>query len=228
MANLSQDDCHHKTSSGQIPRSSTRLTSKGRAVLQPGSINYNDTGNNSDQGPLQAVLRLLDDDDVFIKLSGLTGRGTLCGYKSRLLTTLQGHDVALTIHSKTGNGDLASELHTIFRRVWNGDFNHKKYRLLLQLVIKEAPDVDIWNAVFDLIRVISRLIPSSSLPVLFHRTPAVYSSASMQRDEQTKRLLELSLFDEIKNCTYRNVEGFFAKFLRGMNGPSEARRFTKP
>ena len=160
------------------------------------------------------MLRLLD-DDVFIKLSGLPGRGTLCGYKSRLLTTLQGHDVALTIHSKTGTGDLASELYTLFRRVWNGDFNYKHYRLLLQLVIKRAPDVDIWNAVFDLIRVVSRLIPSSSLPVSFHRMPVIYSSASMQRDEQTKRHLELSLFDEIKNCTYRNVEGFFAKFFEG-------------
>ena len=37
----------------------------------------------------------------------------------------------------------------------------------------------------------------------------------MQRDEQTKRLLELSLFNEIKDCTYRNVEGFFAKYFEG-------------
>jgi hypothetical protein len=37
----------------------------------------------------------------------------------------------------------------------------------------------------------------------------------MQGDEQMKRLLEISLFNEIKNCIYQNVGGFFAKYFEG-------------
>jgi hypothetical protein len=37
----------------------------------------------------------------------------------------------------------------------------------------------------------------------------------MQGDEQMKRLLEISLFNEIKNYIYQNVGGFFAKYFEG-------------
>ncbi|MCJ1469210.1 hypothetical protein MMC07_007843 [Pseudocyphellaria aurata] len=37
----------------------------------------------------------------------------------------------------------------------------------------------------------------------------------MQDDEGTKRLLEISLIDEFRNCTYRNVEGFSTKYFEG-------------
>jgi hypothetical protein len=37
----------------------------------------------------------------------------------------------------------------------------------------------------------------------------------MQGDEQMKRLLEISLFNEIKNCIYQNVGGFFTKYFEG-------------
>jgi Fungal protein kinase len=88
-----------------------------------------------------------------------------------------------------------------------------QYRPLFLLVIKKAPDIDIWNAVFDLIRSVSQTTPPTSIPPSFDGTPVIYSSASMQGEEQTKRLLETSLFDEIRNCTYQNVGGFFPKYF---------------
>lgn len=191
MANLSEDDCfviteHPLDNSLDHLRDSLQ---KAEQSYESGSIDSDDAGNNADQGPLKAV--------------------------SCLIAILLGHDVALTLHSKSGNGDLASELSTLFKHVRNVDFNYKHYRVLSQLVIKKAPDIDIWNAIFDLVRFISRLTPPPSVSVSFQRTPVVYSSASMQRDQQTKKLLESSLFDEIKNCTYRKVEGFFAKYFEG-------------
>ncbi len=157
--------------------------------LRKAEQSYDSASDNHDQGTLKAV--------------------------SRLLHTLLGHDVSFALHSKTGSGDLVSELATLFRRVGNGDFNYQQYRPLSLLVIKNASDLDIWNAVFDLIRSVSRKTPPTSIPPSFNGTPVIYSSASMQGDEQTKRLLEISLFDEIKNCTYRNVGDFFTKYFEG-------------
>ncbi|ERF73796.1 hypothetical protein EPUS_05500 [Endocarpon pusillum Z07020] len=160
-----------------------------RDSLRKAEQSYDGAGDTPDQGRLKVV--------------------------SRLLYTLQGHDVALTLCSKTGAGDLASELSTLFRRVRNGDFNYQQYRALSLLIIKEASDFGVWNAVFDLIRFTSQIAPFICISSSFDGTPVIYSSASMQGDEQTKRLLDVPLFDEIKNYTYRNVGGFFAKYFEG-------------
>ena len=135
MGNLSEDDCiviskHPLNNSLDLVRDSLR---KAKQSDQPGPTNFDDAGNNADQGPLQAVLVLF--------------------------ATLQIHKVAHFLNSKTRTGNLASELLTLSRRLWNVYFNYEHYRVLSQLVIKMAPDVDIWNAVFDLISFISRLTP---------------------------------------------------------------------
>ena len=185
MANLSQDD-RDVITKHPLDDSLDHLQDS----LQKAEQSYDSAGETPDPGRLKVV--------------------------SRLLSTLQSHDVALTLRSKTGAGDLASELYTLFRRVQNNNFNYQQYRPLLLLVINnKASDLDIWNAVFDLIRSISQTTPPTSIPPSFSGKPVTYSSASMQGDEQTKELLKLSLFNEIKNCTYQNVIGFFAKYFEG-------------
>jgi len=128
---------------------------------------------------------------------------------------LQGHEVALDLQSKVGSGDIASELSALFRRVRNGNFNYEHYRALSRLVIKQAPDVDIWNAVFDLIITVSRTTPPTSIPISYDGTPLIHSSASQQGAEQTRQLVEARIFEEIRHCTYRNVGGFFRKYFEG-------------
>ncbi len=100
MANLSQDDRivttrHSLDGCLDHLRDSLR---KAEQSFEPSSTSDNGAGDTRDQGPLKAV--------------------------SKLLSTLQTHDVALTLRSKTGAGDLASELFTLFRRVRNGNFNY--------------------------------------------------------------------------------------------------------
>ena len=85
----------------------------------------------------------------------------------------------------------------------------------MRLVIKKASDVEIWRAVIDLITSLSRISPPASVPPSFDSTPIIRPSASLQVDEQTEKLLNILLFDEIKHCTYRNVKGFFAKYFEG-------------
>lgn len=85
--------------------------------LQKTEQSYDGAGDTRDQGPPKAV--------------------------SILISTLLGHEVALTLRSKTGAGDLASELFNLVKRVRNGYFNYQQYRPLLRLVVKKAPDLDI-------------------------------------------------------------------------------------
>jgi hypothetical protein len=39
------------------------------------------------------------------------------------------------------------------------------------------------------------------------------SFVSQQDDEQTRKLMKTRIFEEIKKCTYRNVEKFFFKYF---------------
>ena len=145
---------------------------------------------------------------------------------SRLLNTLQGHEVAYNLRSKTGSENTASELSSLFRRVQNSDFNYEDYRALLQLVIKQAPDVDIWDAVFDLITV-SRITPPTSIPLSYDSTPIKHSSASQQGSEQTRELVEGRIFDEIRGCTYRNIGGFFSKYFEGKDWTEQTKEIYR-
>ena len=134
---------------------------------------------------------------------------------SRLLNTLQGHEVAYNLRSKIGSENTASKLSRLFSRVQNGDFKYEHYHTLSQLVIKQAPDVDIWNAVLNLIITVSRTSPPTSIPLSYDSTPITVSSSSFQGSEQTRRIIESAMFYEIKRCTYRDVDGFFEKYFEG-------------
>ncbi|MCJ1251832.1 hypothetical protein MMC30_009070 [Trapelia coarctata] len=146
---------------------------------------------------------------------------------SRLLYALQGHEVALDLQSKTGNKNLDSELSTLYRRVRNGDFKYQHYYALARLVVKQASDLDIWNAVFDLITTVSRVTPPASIPPSFDGTPIIHSSASQQGAEQTRRLLDERISEEISRCTYRNVGGFFQKYFEGKEWSNRSKDIYK-
>lgn len=93
MANLSQNDRniikkHSLDDSLDYLRDSLQNAERSYG---PSSISYDGVGDTRDQGPLKAV--------------------------SRLLSIFQSHNVVLTLRSKTGNENLASELSTLFRRV---------------------------------------------------------------------------------------------------------------
>ena len=134
---------------------------------------------------------------------------------SRLLYTLQGHEVALDLRSKFSDQNVASELATLFRRIQNRDFKYEYYRSLVRLVIDKKSDAEIWSAVLNLITTISRVSPPASIVPSFDDTPIRHSSASQQGREQTRQVVEARVFEEIRDCTYRGVSGFHAKYFEG-------------
>ncbi|KAA6409210.1 MAG: hypothetical protein FRX48_06763 [Lasallia pustulata] len=170
---------------------------------KPGSLSYDGAVDSLNSGPQNAILKLLG--------------------------TFTAHEVAFNLRSKTGNGPIASELFTLCRHVVNGDgdFSYEDYRAISLLVIEQAPDVDIWNAVLNLINTVSRTTPPTSIPASFDGTPMTHTSASQQGGEQTVKLLEGRIFEEIKSCTYRNVGGFFSKYFEGKDWTEQTKEIYR-
>ncbi|KJZ71102.1 hypothetical protein HIM_09521 [Hirsutella minnesotensis 3608] len=132
---------------------------------------------------------------------------------SRLLTALMGHETALDLHSCLSNRNVASELATILGRLRQDHIDYGHFIPLVKFVAQKASDLEIWSAVLDLISTLTRVTPPASVPVTFDSTPITHSSASQQGAEQTRELVERKVFEEIRFCTYRDVEGFFEKYF---------------
>ena len=119
MANLSQED-RNIIVERPLDRYLDYLQDPLRKAEQnykPDSLSHHDTVENAQAGFRKAV--------------------------SRLLTTLISHEVALDLQTKTGSGDVASELSPLFRRVRNGNFSYKHYHSLSRLIVKKATNIDI-------------------------------------------------------------------------------------
>ncbi|KAL2037319.1 hypothetical protein N7G274_010008 [Stereocaulon virgatum] len=191
MAKLSQNDLNiiaeHPldTSLDQVREPLRKIEQS----YKPGSLSFNGVADGPDLGHQEAI--------------------------SKFLLALMGHKVALDLRSKIGNNDVANELSKIFGLVRSGRYNYEHYRALSRLVVKKASDVDIWNAVFDLITTVFRTTPPTSIPPSFDGTPVTISSSSFQGSEQTRQIIESAMFYKVKRCTYRNVDGFFEKYFEG-------------
>ncbi|EER27791.1 hypothetical protein CPC735_031270 [Coccidioides posadasii C735 delta SOWgp] len=141
-----------------------------------------------------------------------------------LLATLMGTRAAYRMRSKVNSQSIASDLAGHFTRVQTGDFNYTYYRPLVNLIIRDAPDLDIWSAVFDLISEVSRVSPPPNIPPASEGTPIKHSSASQQGSEQSRRHVDPKVFDEIKDCIYRDAEGFFEKYFEGKDWGDRAQK----
>lgn len=169
---------------------------------------------------LQFLQDRLRDVDESRDGSGSIGQAAV----SLLLTALMGQKAAYHLSSKTcSGGNLAGELLKVLNRVQTEPFIYDRFRTLSLLVISRRSDVDIWTAVFDLISTFSNVTPPPSAPASFDETPVTRSSSSFQGSEQTRKILDPALFNEIQHCTYRNVEGFFVKYFenKSWDGKSE-------
>lgn len=109
----------------------------------------------------------------------------------------------------------------------NDIFTYEHYRAPLELIVQQASDIDLWNAVFDLIITVSRTTTHTSTSVSSDGTPITHSSASQPDREQTQKTVEARIFEEIRRCTHQNVERFLFKYLREDLGQGVARLSIK-
>lgn len=123
------------------------------------------------------------------------------------------HKIVFNLRSRIENEDIAFELFTLFKRIWNVNMNYKHYRTLSRLVVKKVFDVNIWNVVFDLIIIVSRTIFSINISFSFNDTFVTKSFSFFQDSEQIRKIIELAIFYKIKECIYRNIDNFFEKYF---------------
>ncbi|KAI1169293.1 serine/threonine-protein kinase Sgk2 [Nemania serpens] len=144
-----------------------------------------------------------------------------------LLVALAVSPAAFSIPSPDGSGNVAVKLFSIQQHVRGGVVKLDQFRPLVRYVVDNSPDAIIWAAVFSLINVLGPLTPPpSSIAPTFKGTP-IKTSSSRLADGETRDIVERKLFEEIKECTFRNVGGFWDKFLNPENWCKKQKEMLK-
>ncbi|KAM4063600.1 kinase [Hirsutella rhossiliensis] len=143
-----------------------------------------------------------------------------------LLGALVASPAAFTLPSPDGSGSVAVRLLSILQHVRGDGVKSDLFRPLVRRVIARAPDIDTWEAVFNVIESLSALTPPSSIAPTYKGTP-VKTSSSRLSDSETRDIVEGELFFEIKDCTFRNVGGFCDKFFDSKSWRKEQKNMLK-
>ena len=176
MANLSQNDRNiiEQHPLGNHLNHLQEPLRKAEQDYRPRSTLHDGTVNNLDSGPRKAI--------------------------SQLLSTLAGHEAPFNLRSKTRNIDLASELYELIKHVRSGRYDYEHYRALSHLVVNQASDVDIWNAVFDLIITVSRSTPPptrSSFTSLYSQTRWSFNTSNFIDSSEYRKQVDHPLREEL-------------------------------
>ena len=75
------------------------------------------------------------------------------------------HKVAYNLRSKIENDNVITELSKLFEFIQRDDYNYEHYRALSRFVVQKVSDVDIWDAVLELITTVFQTTPPKSIPV---------------------------------------------------------------
>ncbi|KAL7920949.1 serine/threonine-protein kinase Sgk2 [Trichoderma austrokoningii] len=133
-----------------------------------------------------------------------------------ILGALVASHAAFRLPSPDGSGSLAFKLLSI-----KGHFQENldtteldQFLPLIRHIRCKSSDNDIWAAVFSLLETLDLHIdtPPSSVAPTIQATP-IKTSSSRLADSETRNIMERELFEEIKNCTFRSVGGFWDKYF---------------
>ena len=145
---------------------------------------------------------------------------------ANLLGVLVTSPAALDLPAPGGNGDIAEKLFYLRREVRAGVIKLDQFRPLVRSVVDKSTDIDIWESVFNTVETFSALSPPSSIAPTFRGTP-IKTSSSRLADSETRDIVAGELFEEIKNCTFRNVGGFWDKFFDSKSWREEQNAMLK-
>lgn len=148
-----------------------------------------------------------------------------------VLGALVASHAAFRLPSPNGSGSLAVKLISIKGHVQENldAIKLDEFRPLIRHVSCESSDNAIWATVFSLIEVLDLDIdtpPPFSIAPTFKGTP-IKTSSSRLADSETRDIVERELFEEIKNCTFRNVGGFWDKFFNLNSWRAEQKEMFK-
>ncbi|KAH6667674.1 hypothetical protein B0J14DRAFT_658465 [Halenospora varia] len=123
---------------------------------------------------------------------------------------------------------LRADLFSLGSKAGSSDFDIKSTIPLVELVVNNAPDVEIWRAVFDLIALTSpkQLTPPTAFENAVFDTPLRSSSASQRGIEQTHDKVDQRILEELTGRDYYDVGVFTSDTSKGRPGRPNRRICT--
>ncbi|PQE09263.1 serine threonine- kinase Sgk2 protein [Rutstroemia sp. NJR-2017a BBW] len=124
---------------------------------------------------------------------------------------------------------LRADLFSLGSKVGSRDFDIKSTIPLVELVVNNAPDVEIWHAVFNLILTTSpkRVTPPTAFEKAVFDTPLRSSSASQRGVEQTHDEVDQRILEELTGRVYYDVGGFYERYFEGKSWTNNTRDIYK-
>ena len=144
-----------------------------------------------------------------------------------VLLTLLGTTASFNLPAEDGLGNVAEKLFAIQQTVKGGGLKLQHFSALSRAIETKSSDSDIWEVVYGLIHAAKPSTPpTSSIIPTFFGTP-IKASSSRLSDSETREIVEQELFFEIRDCTHRNVPGFFEKHFNPAGWDREKKNMLK-
>jgi hypothetical protein len=142
-----------------------------------------------------------------------------------LVLALQSQPAARILPSRNSRGTLLGDLSGYVTLVDSNNFDIKSAIPLVERVVENAPDVEIWSAVFDLVAHTSSkpITPPTALEKAVFDTPLRSSSASQRGIEQTHDEVDQRILEELTGRVYYDVGGFYERYFEGKVWTNNAR-----
>lgn len=142
-----------------------------------------------------------------------------------LILALQSQPAARILPSRNGHGTLLGDLSGYVTLVDSNNFDIKSTIPLVKLVVNNAPDVETWRAVFDLIALTGpeQLTPPTTFEKAIFDTPLRSSSASQRGIEQTHDKVDQRILEELTGRVYYDVRGFYERYFEGKSWTNKTR-----
>ncbi|KAI9852509.1 MAG: hypothetical protein M1824_001884 [Vezdaea acicularis] len=118
-----------------------------------------------------------------------------------------------SLRSRISDGLLSRDV-MLLPHLSSSEAGTKLVRPLLKAVLTGQSDVNIWAAVFDLTTSIRNATPPTAVEKWVLDTPC--RSSSLRRSlEQKRSEINQQITEELRNCTYNDVKGFFDRYFQG-------------
>jgi hypothetical protein len=135
-----------------------------------------------------------------------------------LVLALQNLLASRLLPSPNGCEVLLSDLSRYISQVVLDAFDIKSVAPLLEKIINNALDAEIWYAVYDLVaesRPPQAITPPTALENTTFETPFRHSSASQIGTEQTHDEVDQRILEELTGRVYYDVGGFYERYFEG-------------
>lgn len=157
--------------------------------------------------PLQGTLASFPAKLHNIQNSGGDWRANIAS----LLLALIDSTASFNLPTADGSAKVLDKLLVVYRKVRGGAFELSQFKPLIDVVIANSPDTEVWTTVINLIEAVDPSTPPpTSIIRTFYGTP-IRTSSGRPDDSETRDIVEHELFFEIKDYTHRGVPGFFEK-----------------